>query len=344
MSPLPTTTASSSNTTTQSSHPHHQSSSPSTVHMNGSMASTSVPLSTSIPTPVSDIPLTTRRISSSSPSFNAVSHAPAHQQPEVHKSLASSSSSYESKSQQDTASHHPLYRPIDGVTLMIDNYDSFTYNIVQYLSELGATVTTIRNDTHTLDEIIALNPARLVVSPGPGNPSTAGISKGIIRYFAGKIPVLGVCLGHQSMIEEFGGLIVQAPCIMHGKTSSTQHDGLGIWSGIPDNVLVTRYHSLCGEPQKIPSCFIVTSSSIETAGNLRKDWSGDETRMLVIQGVRHREYAMEGVQFHPESITTQYGYQMLHNFLTWTKGTWREMNMVVENEKSRLPETIQRAV
>jgi len=289
------------------------------------MNGTSLPTSAAAADPSPILP-TTRRVSSST---SHSSHAPAHQQPEVHKSYET-----ESKSQQ---THHPLYRPVDGVTLMIDNYDSFTYNVVQYLSELGATVTTIRNDTHTLDEIIAMNPARLVVSPGPGSPADAGVSKAAIRHFAGKIPVLGVCLGHQSMIEEFGGLIVQAPCIMHGKTSQTQHDGLGVWKNVPNDVWVTRYHSLCGEPARVPDCFVVTSTSVEIASNLRPDWAGDKTAMLVIQGVRHREYAMEGVQFHPESITTEYGYHLLANFLTWTRGTWKEMGLPVENERSGLP-------
>lgn len=158
---------------------------------------------------------------------------------------------------------------------------------------------------------------------GPGDPSTAGVSKAAIRHFAGKIPVLGVCLGQQSIIEEFGGEIVQAPCIMHGKTSPVYHDGKGLYQNVHNPVQVTRYHSLCGEPSNIPSCFIISSTSTELTENLRVDWSNKD-QLQVIQGIRHKQYCMEGVQFHPESITTEHGYTMLYNFLSWTHGTWEE--------------------
>jgi len=153
-----------------------------------------------------------------------------------------------------------------------------------------------------VDECLALNPARVVISPGPGNPSTAGISKDVIDAFKGKVPILGVCLGHQSIIELFGGDIVRAPTIMHGKTSPIQHDGKGLFKDLPQQLKVTRYHSLVGEPSTLPSCLTVTSTTADG----------------VIMGVRHNDYVIHGVQFHPESISTEHGKQMLANFLRLT--------------------------
>ncbi len=192
---------------------------------------------------------------------------------------------------------------------MIDNYDSFTYNIVQYFSELGAQVKTFRNDEITLEALDSLSPARLVISPGPGNPSEAGISKAVIERFLGKIPILGICLGHQSLIELLGGRIIRASEIKHGKVSRMYHDGRGIFKDIPNGVQATRYHSLCGERDTLPKELIITAESLENG-------------IRTIQGVRHREYILEGVQFHPESITTQYGKEMLTNFLKWKGGKW----------------------
>ena len=183
--------------------------------------------------------------------------------------------------------------------LLIDNYDSFTYNLYQYLSELGATVEVVRNDTVTLEDIDAMAPERIVISPGPGNPDDAGISKDVIRRFAGRIPILGVCLGHQCIGEVYGGIVEGAGEILHGKVSKVTHDGKGVFAGLASPIEATRYHSLAIRPDSVPEELEVTARSE----------SG------VIMGVRHRSLAVEGVQFHPESILTPDGHQMLRNFL-----------------------------
>ena len=188
--------------------------------------------------------------------------------------------------------------------LMIDNYDSFTYNLVQYFGELGADVQVHRNDQITIDEIEKLNPEHLVVSPGPCTPNEAGISIEAIKQFAGKLPILGVCLGHQSIGQAFGGKIVHANNIMHGKTSMVKHNDVGVFKGLSNPLEATRYHSLVIDKASLPDCFEVTAWT-ETA-----DGEIDE-----IMGVRHKEMAIEGVQFHPESILTQHGHDMLRNYL-----------------------------
>ncbi|HMV40623.1 aminodeoxychorismate/anthranilate synthase component II [Plasticicumulans sp.] len=188
--------------------------------------------------------------------------------------------------------------------LMIDNYDSFTYNLVQYFGELGADVQVFRNDGITPDEIERLAPARIVLSPGPCTPNEAGISMATIERFAGRIPILGVCLGHQSIGQVFGGRIVRAKQVMHGKVSPVHHSGQGVFAGLPSPFTVTRYHSLVIEQATLPECLEVTAW---TAG---PDGSIDE-----IMGVRHRTLAVEGVQFHPESILTEHGHALLANFL-----------------------------
>jgi len=183
--------------------------------------------------------------------------------------------------------------------LMIDNYDSFTYNLVQYFGELGEAVRVYRNDAITLKEIAAMRPDRIVVSPGPCSPAQAGISVALIREFAGKIPILGVCLGHQSIGAAFGGEIVHAKTLMHGKTSRIHHDGLGVFRDLPDPFSAIRYHSLAINRESLPDCLAITA------------WSEDGE----IMGVRHREHRVEGVQFHPESILTEHGHLLLKNFL-----------------------------
>jgi len=188
--------------------------------------------------------------------------------------------------------------------LMIDNYDSFTYNLVQYFGELGADVQVFRNDRITLEEIEKLNPEHLVVSPGPCTPNEAGISVEAIKYFAGKKPILGVCLGHQSIGQAFGGKIIHAKQIMHGKTSMIHHADKGVFKGLKNPFEATRYHSLVIEQSSLPACLEVTSWT-ET-----EDGSVDE-----IMGIRHKEYPIQGIQFHPESILTEYGHDMLRNFL-----------------------------
>ena len=191
-------------------------------------------------------------------------------------------------------------------TLLIDNYDSFTYNLYQFLSELGADVIVKRNDEVSLEECRALKPDHVVISPGPGKPSDSGISQDVIREFAGKVPVLGVCLGHQCIYEVFGGTVKGAGEIMHGKQSAISHDGKGVFAGIPDGFKVARYHSLAGTPETQPEVLTVTARSE----------SG------VIMGVRHKELTVEGVQFHPESIATEHGKDLLKNFLTTEGGRW----------------------
>ena len=188
--------------------------------------------------------------------------------------------------------------------LMIDNYDSFTYNLVQYLGELGQDVRVERNDQITLADIAALKPEHIVISPGPCTPNEAGVSVPTIREFAGKIPILGVCLGHQSIGQAFGGKIVHAREIMHGKTSMIHHNNLSVFHGLENPFEATRYHSLVIEKDSIPDCLEITAWTQDAHGHL------DE-----IMGVRHKTLAVVGVQFHPESILTQHGHDMLRNFL-----------------------------
>ena len=189
--------------------------------------------------------------------------------------------------------------------LMIDNYDSFTYNLVQYLGELGADVRVFRNDQITLQEIESLQPEKIVISPGPCTPNEAGVSIDTIRQFAGRIPILGVCLGHQSIGQAFGGRIGHARAIMHGKTSMISHNDTGVFRSLPNPLEATRYHSLVIEQDSLPDCLEVTAWTTDDAGNR------DE-----IMGVRHKTLAVEGVQFHPESILTDCGHDLLRNFLT----------------------------
>ncbi|MBZ0070922.1 MAG: aminodeoxychorismate/anthranilate synthase component II [Thiohalobacteraceae bacterium] len=188
--------------------------------------------------------------------------------------------------------------------LMIDNYDSFTYNLVQYLGELGQDVRVYRNDQITIGEIAALEPDHIVVSPGPCTPNEAGVSVAVIRAFAGKIPILGVCLGHQSIGQAFGGRIVHARAIMHGKTSMIHHLNTGVFHGLENPFEATRYHSLVIDREGLPDCLEVTAWTQDAHGE------PDE-----IMGVRHRTVAVEGVQFHPESILTRHGHDLLRNFL-----------------------------
>ncbi|KFL36941.1 anthranilate synthase component II [Arenimonas donghaensis] len=188
--------------------------------------------------------------------------------------------------------------------LMIDNYDSFTYNLVQYLGELGQDVKVVRNDELTVAAIRELAPERIVISPGPCTPNEAGVSLQVLETLSGVVPILGVCLGHQSLGQAFGGKVVRARTIMHGKTSPIRHKGVGVFAGLPDPFEATRYHSLVVEKDSLPDCLEVT------AWTENDDGSVDE-----IMGLRHRTLAVEGVQFHPESILTQHGHDMLRNFL-----------------------------
>jgi len=183
--------------------------------------------------------------------------------------------------------------------LMIDNYDSFTYNLVQYMGELGAELEVYRNDQISIDEIERQAPEKIVISPGPCTPSKAGISKEVIKHFAGKIPLLGVCLGHQSVVEAFGGEIIKAKKLMHGKTSMIQHDNKTIFKNLPNPFEATRYHSLVVNRSNLPDCFEISAESDD----------GE------IMGIRHKELAVEGVQFHPESILTVHGKDLLKNFI-----------------------------
>ena len=183
--------------------------------------------------------------------------------------------------------------------LLIDNYDSFTYNLAQYFGELGADVRVVRNDAITVEEIAADPPGAITLSPGPCTPNEAGISVPLVQRFAGKIPILGVCLGHQAIGQAFGGAIVRAQRVMHGKLDAVSHDGGGVFEGIPSPVTVTRYHSLAIAADRVPDCLEITARTPD----------GE------IMGVRHREHAVEGVQFHPEAILTEHGHAMLRNFL-----------------------------
>jgi anthranilate synthase component 2 len=183
--------------------------------------------------------------------------------------------------------------------LMIDNYDSFTYNLVQYFGELGEDVRVARNDEITLDEIERLAPARICISPGPCTPNEAGVSLGVIGRFSARTPILGVCLGHQAIGQAFGGKVVRAHVLMHGKTSPIEHSGVGVFKGLPRPFTATRYHSLAVERASLPECLEITA------------WTADGE----IMGVRHRSLPVQGVQFHPESIATEHGHAMLKNFL-----------------------------
>ena len=183
--------------------------------------------------------------------------------------------------------------------LMIDNYDSFTYNLVQYLAEIGQEVKVVRNDKISIEEINKLNPQYIVISPGPCTPNEAGISLELIEAFKGKVPILGVCLGHQSIGQAFGGKIIHAQTIMHGKTSKISHNNKGVFKGIKNPFIATRYHSLVIDRESLPNCFDITA------------WTDDNE----IMGIKHKELAIEGVQFHPESILSEYGHDLLKNFL-----------------------------
>ncbi len=183
--------------------------------------------------------------------------------------------------------------------LLIDNYDSFTWNLYQYFCELGAEVVVRRNDVLSLEDVAALNPKKIVISPGPCTPDESGISLAVIKHYAGKVPILGVCLGHQAIAQVMGATIVRAAKVMHGKTAPVTHNGTGVFSGLNNPLTVTRYHSLVIDPPTLPDCFEVTA------------WS--ETREIM--GIRHREWDLEGVQFHPESILSEQGHQLLANFL-----------------------------
>lgn len=188
--------------------------------------------------------------------------------------------------------------------LMIDNYDSFTWNLVQYLQELGEDVKVVRNDELNVAQIAALAPARIVISPGPCTPNEAGVSLELIATLAGRVPIFGVCLGHQALGQAFGGTVVRAKAIMHGKTSMIHHTGVGVFAGLPNPFEATRYHSLVVERASLPECLEVTAWTQSPDGGF------DE-----IMGLRHRTLAVEGVQFHPESILTQHGHALLRNFL-----------------------------
>ncbi len=188
--------------------------------------------------------------------------------------------------------------------LMIDNYDSFTYNVVQYFGELGAEVQVYRNDEITLKEIAQKKPDHLVISPGPCTPNEAGISMAVIEHFAGKIPILGICLGHQSIAQVFSGKVVRARQVMHGKTSTIHHNGLGVFNCLPKTFKATRYHSLVVQREHLPECLDITA------------WTeNDDGSMDEIMGIKHKHLAVEGVQFHPESILTEHGHHLLNNFL-----------------------------
>jgi anthranilate synthase/aminodeoxychorismate synthase-like glutamine amidotransferase len=194
------------------------------------------------------------------------------------------------------------------VVLVLDNYDSFTYNLVQYLGELGAQVEVRRNDQVTVADVEAMRPERIVVSPGPCTPQEAGISIALIRHFAGKVPILGVCLGHQAIGAAFGGKVVRAPHLMHGKTSTVTHDNRSIFHGLPAPMTATRYHSLIVEEKNLPAELEVSA------------WTTEKDGSRTIMGLRHRKFAVEGVQFHPESVLTDSGKKLIRNFLAVVSG------------------------
>jgi anthranilate synthase/aminodeoxychorismate synthase-like glutamine amidotransferase len=194
------------------------------------------------------------------------------------------------------------------MVFVLDNYDSFTYNLVQYLGELGVDVVVRRNDELTIEEVEAMKPDRILLSPGPCTPGEAGILVPLIRHMAGKAPILGVCLGHQAIGEAFGGAVVRAKHLMHGKTSKVEHDSRGVFSGLPTPLICTRYHSLIVAENSLPSELTVSARASETNGN-------GASESTVIMGLRHRSLPIEGVQFHPESILTEGGHQMIRNFL-----------------------------
>ena len=198
------------------------------------------------------------------------------------------------------------------MVLVIDNYDSFTYNLVQYLLELGEEVIVHRNDEISLDRIREASPQQIVISPGPCTPNEAGISVDCIKEFGSSIPILGVCLGHQSIAQAFGGKIVRASQVMHGKTSSIKHDSRGVFANLEGSFIATRYHSLVVEERSLPDCLEVSA------------WSSDEGSLKEIMAVRHREFFVEGVQFHPESILSEHGYQILKNFLDLSQSELRD--------------------
>ena len=187
--------------------------------------------------------------------------------------------------------------------LMIDNYDSFTYNLVQYCGELGQEVEVVRNDDIEIAQIRALDPDYMIISPGPCTPDEAGISMDAVQSFAGEIPILGVCLGHQSIAQAYGGAIVHARRVMHGKTSEIHHQGKGVFRGLENPFTATRYHSLVAARESLPSCFEITAWTVDSGGEL------DE-----IMGIQHQQFPVHGVQFHPESILTQSGHELLNNF------------------------------
>lgn len=198
--------------------------------------------------------------------------------------------------------------------LMIDNYDSFTFNIVQYLAELGADVEVVRNDAITLAEIEQRAPRHLVISPGPCDPDQAGISMAAIQHFAGQLPILGVCLGHQSIAQVFGAKVVRAPQVMHGKTSWVEHQNQGVFQGLANPLSVTRYHSLVVDEDTMPETLEVTARVIQ------RDHEREEPTPGLVMGLRHTQFNIEGVQFHPESILSQQGHEMLANFLRLESG------------------------
>lgn len=192
------------------------------------------------------------------------------------------------------------------MVFILDNYDSFTYNLVQYFGELGAKVEVRRNDQVTVEEVYTMRPERIVISPGPCTPQDAGISIDLIQHFAGKVPILGVCLGHQAIGEAFGGRVVRAPHLMHGKTSDVTHDNKTIFRGLPTPMTATRYHSLIVEEKDLPGELEVSA------------WTMEKDGTRTIMGLRHRKYAVEGVQFHPESVLTDAGKKLVGNFMALT--------------------------
>jgi anthranilate synthase/aminodeoxychorismate synthase-like glutamine amidotransferase len=198
------------------------------------------------------------------------------------------------------------------MVFVLDNYDSFTYNLVQYLGELGAEVEVRRNDEVTVEEVAAMKPERILLSPGPCTPGEAGILVPLIRRMAGRVPILGVCLGHQAIGEAFGGEVVRAEQLMHGKTSPVEHDGKGVLKGLPTPLTCTRYHSLIVAEKGLPKELEVTARTSSASGAARRAANGAGT---TIMGLRHRSLPIEGVQFHPESVLTEGGHQMIRNFL-----------------------------